>query len=316
MDLKNYFDSINLSIIREFVETKQEENIILEFKRAVHINAVDNNRNSDKKNLSKCISGFANSGGGIVVWGVEAKQKGGVDHATALKPISELKRFLNRLNTLEGQAVSPIAENIRHVAIYEEGEEDKGYVKTLIPESENAPHMANYSDKHYYKRSGDSFYIAEHFDIVDMLARNKGPKLELQIIYPYEVKRIRDERVLVKVTFAIVNKGRNIGKHPYLAMSLNFRDYKFALHGLDNNNARGLKLIRNNLSYQRNYFGGSDIVIYPNVVHQVDKIQGDFKLPIKEGKLPPLVIDYLITADNMKPVEDRKVIQIIENRVI
>lgn len=75
--------------------------------------------------------------------------------------------------------VSLIVENIWYVVIYEEGEEDKGYVKMLIFESENVLYMVNYFDKYYYKRSGDSFYIVEYFDIVDMFVRNKGLKLEL-----------------------------------------------------------------------------------------------------------------------------------------
>ncbi len=39
---------------------------------------------------------------------------------------------------------------------------DQGFIKTFVPKSNDAPHMANYAEKHYYKRSGDSSYQAEH----------------------------------------------------------------------------------------------------------------------------------------------------------
>ena len=51
----------------------------------------------DKKNFSKALSGFANSAGGIIVWGVEARRgSDDVDAAVAVHPISGLDAFLSQ----------------------------------------------------------------------------------------------------------------------------------------------------------------------------------------------------------------------------
>lgn len=66
MNLKEYFDSIDLTEIDRFVNEGQEEHLNLEFKTVVHPNFNNANREIDKKNLSKALSGFANSDGGLL----------------------------------------------------------------------------------------------------------------------------------------------------------------------------------------------------------------------------------------------------------
>jgi len=57
--------------IENFIENKQEEHSQLEFKT---INNANLKSSDDRKNLAKCISGFANSEGGLIVLGVETKK--------------------------------------------------------------------------------------------------------------------------------------------------------------------------------------------------------------------------------------------------
>jgi predicted HTH transcriptional regulator len=60
----------------------------------------------DKRNLAKCLSGFANSSGGIIVWGVDARKNAqGIDCASAASEIASIRQFLSRLNELTGEAV-------------------------------------------------------------------------------------------------------------------------------------------------------------------------------------------------------------------
>jgi hypothetical protein len=70
-ELFNRFRERGIDEIRELVQRKQEETIFLEFKRKSHpTKAVLND--DDKKNYSVALSGFANSEGGVIVWGVKA----------------------------------------------------------------------------------------------------------------------------------------------------------------------------------------------------------------------------------------------------
>jgi len=301
MNLEEYFEEIGYQEILKFVEEKREEDVYLEFKTAVHLNVNDQNKNSDKKNLSKCISGFANSNGGIIIWGVEAVQKGGIDCASKLVPIEQLKKFANRLNSLEGQSVSPIVEGIRHNLILIDSENDKGFIKTLIPKSKIAPHMANYADKHYYKRSGDSFYMAEHYDIADMFARNSSPILDVKIC-DVKWKRLDNNFVRFEVAFALENKGNVIAKYPYLSVWVNGA-YVFDEFGLDGNGFTGLKRTKRT-SHWRDYSGGNTIVVYPNVMLEVDKVYGVFSL-LKREEIYDLKLSFQFVSENMNCVEKK-----------
>jgi len=168
MNLTETFESLCANEVQEFIKLGQEENLHLDFKTV-------NNPNlgtDDKRNLAKGLSGFANSSGGIIVWGVDArKSTQGIDCATAPAEIPNVKLFLSRLNTLTGDAVSPLVDGVRHKSI--ETTQGKGFAVTLVPESASGPHMAKLGEDRYYKRSGDSFYRMEHFDLEDMFGRRQ-----------------------------------------------------------------------------------------------------------------------------------------------
>ena len=58
--------------IDDFIINQQTEELFLDFKQAVSVgkNFVTLHRD-DRRNLSKAISGFGNSEGGVIIWGVE-----------------------------------------------------------------------------------------------------------------------------------------------------------------------------------------------------------------------------------------------------
>ena len=66
--------------------------------------------------------------------------------------------------------------------------------------------MAKLGEDRYYKRSGDSFYRMEHFDIADMFGRRRRPNLMLDYI------RKRPNRIVIRIR----NDGRGTAIAPYL----------------------------------------------------------------------------------------------------
>lgn len=99
-----------------------------------------------------------------MIWGISAKEKKNKpDVANELKPIKNVIDFENYLKKNEGNAIVPFMDGVEYRRILED--DNNGYLIIYIPQSERAPHMAMFSDKRYYKRSGDSFYICEHFDL-------------------------------------------------------------------------------------------------------------------------------------------------------
>ena len=176
MNLDEFFESIDLDIIHSFVKEGREEDLQLDFK-AVSDSSFKNK--DDKRNLAKALSGFANSSGGVVIWGVDArKNEDDIDVACEEKPIEKLKLFISKLNSYTGEFVNPIVDGVQHRAIPTSEKTDTGFAASLIPESQSGPHMAKAGEHRYYKRSGDSFYRMEHFDLEDVFGRRPHPKLE------------------------------------------------------------------------------------------------------------------------------------------
>ena len=78
----------------ELILTQQSEELFLDFKRSANSGNSTVLADKDRNNLAKVISGFGNSEGGVVVWGIECKR--GIDGADLPKakfPITNAKRF-------------------------------------------------------------------------------------------------------------------------------------------------------------------------------------------------------------------------------
>ncbi len=98
------FESVNRDSPARFVEDRQEEHLHLDFKTAE-----PRCSREDRKNLAEAVSGFANSDGGVIVWGVDARG-GGPDEADCaqdVRPIEPLSTFMSRLAAFTGEAANP-----------------------------------------------------------------------------------------------------------------------------------------------------------------------------------------------------------------
>ena len=204
MNLVQTFEQLGSPEIAEFVRLGQEENLHLDFKTVRNANM----SGDDRRNLARCLSGFANSSGGIIVWGVDARKNDqGIDCASAAVEIAPVRLFLSRLNQFTGDAVSPIVDGIRHKAI--PTADDRGFAVTLVPESDSGPHMAKLGEDRYYKRSGDSFYKMEHFDLEDMFGRRQKPRLQIVL----RNLLVPEDDTEEELRFNVINVGRAIAKH-------------------------------------------------------------------------------------------------------
>ena len=147
--------------------------------------------------------------------------------------------------------------------------------------------------------------MMEHFDIEDMFGRRKKPKLvfKTKILKPGSPTDILNFRVIV----ALENKGRGIAKSPFLEIDLNF-PYKIADFGLDGNGSFGLVILPTSLGSTSNKYGASGVVIHPGVVHDVTAVQLSLEHVRKLPKVPDLVINYKIAAEDMRMVEGTETI--------
>lgn len=291
------FESINLERIEELVSTGEEENLQLEFKA---IN--DPSLNSDdKRNLAKALSGFSNSNGGIIVWGIDArKNPKGIDCACDKKEIRQLSLFISRLNELTGRAVTPIVEGVKHKKIA--SVDDRGFGVTLVLESDSGPHMAKLGEDRYYKRSGDSFYRMEHFDLEDMFGRRKKPKLNLTV---RQVDIGRKTLIL-----GIANIGRATAKAPFLAFKIP-APFRLADFGLDGNMHDGLPRLHGPGQEVIRYGADSNFVIHPDTTLEVAAIDVGYPPPPNLPAQLLISVEYELAAEDFALVRDHLQIHVV-----
>ena len=71
MNIRHTFENLCFSDLQKYVESGQEENLLLDFKQ---VNDAELTNKDDRKNLAKALSGFSNSSGGLIVWGIDARK--------------------------------------------------------------------------------------------------------------------------------------------------------------------------------------------------------------------------------------------------
>lgn len=161
---KVLFDSlVGTESILDFVSQSKPETDWLDFKgcQDKRRESADISDKDIKKIWSKALSGFANSGGGVLVWGVDARPgDDSVDCAQEIVPHSNAARLRSRLIELAHDATDPPIMGLEFKEFLAPGESTAGFVVAYIPQGIDSPYRAELADKQYYIRSGDSFHPA------------------------------------------------------------------------------------------------------------------------------------------------------------
>jgi hypothetical protein len=161
----------------------------------------------DKKNLAKAVSGFANSSGGVLLWGIKGNT------VPTLTPIAQIQTFMTNLLELCGLATEPSVLGIDGDWIPSKNAPAAGFAAIFVPESSLPPHRVVLKLKdvqhHYYVRTGSDFIIATHPMLDDMFGRRPRPNLGVKVRrdFPY-VSTLSQW----SITFDVVNSGRAAAK--------------------------------------------------------------------------------------------------------
>lgn len=156
--------------ILSLLENKVEESINLEFKLSDSIGSQD----QKKRELSKDISSFANSDGGIIIYGIKennhvAESLSFIDGNIFTKEWIEQVIYSNIHRKIDGILIIPVRF---------ENDVSKTVYVIKIPESVQAPHMA--SDKRYYKRYNFESVPMEEYEVRNLY--NRLQKTDLSVV--------------------------------------------------------------------------------------------------------------------------------------
>lgn len=159
--------------IDDLIADRQSEELFLDFKRSSDNGSGAHLSGDDRKNLAKAISGFGNSEGGIVIWGVDCKHSKSHGDVAGMKvKIQNAKRFKSLLEGHISGLTLPPHPKVEHTVI--EDDEGTGFVVTSIPKSYLAPHQSIVGMQ-YYMRAGSDFVPVPHGVLAGMFGRVPQP---------------------------------------------------------------------------------------------------------------------------------------------
>ncbi len=298
-----------MDAIEDFIINRKSEELFLDFKRSANHGEGDTLDSGDWNNLSKAISGFGNSEGGVLVWGVSCgKVKGRGDVPDALRPITDVRRFVSLLEGAVSGCTIPPHTGVRSHPVINEGE--NGIAVTLVPKSQNTPHQS-IQNTQYYIRSGSSFAPTPHAVLQGMFGRRPQPNVfSMYSVYPVEVY---DNSIQAYMGVQITNAGPGIASDLYL---------NILFHSMPGPNCDAGIEEKNMKSWSGEFFGGRrfgtiaspDVRIGPEQsIHPIilrvtlrSPIQGDLNIEgmCGSGQSPSYKFQITNNEENLKQLHD------------
>lgn len=158
--------------IDEFIATRATEELFLDFKRSADNGMGRSLHDNDRRNLAKAISGFGNSEGGVIVWGVDCSRDAqGADIARMKFPLIDAQRYKSFIEGAVSSSTIPAHKGVVNAAVVRVSGV-AGFVATLIPASDIAPHQVIYKGEYlYYMRAGADFFRVPHMVLAGMFGR-------------------------------------------------------------------------------------------------------------------------------------------------
>ncbi|MGA2384578.1 MAG: ATP-binding protein [Gemmatimonadales bacterium] len=257
--------------VESLVTSRREETLHLDFKRKSNPRNPGMDR-PDRENLSAALSGFANSDGGLLVWGIDAHKVDGIDRVQGIVPIEQLARFTSELKTVTPDMASGPLPDVEHLPILAPGKADEGIVVTVVPRSDMTPHMATGPEMHrYYRRTVDRFQHMEHHEVADMFGRRPQPDLRLEI--PWEMHFVGATEAHILVHFMVSNRGRGIARFPCLTIGHPPKSWPFFRVSGSGEVGGPFQTANAPHGWHLRYQGLSDGVIYPRDEFKVATIE-------------------------------------------
>ncbi len=173
--------------IQRLVNDQIEENINLDYKKEIDISP------KGRKELCKDVSAFANSRGGVIIYGIEEK-KNELGIPVPVGPIAGIDADIDR-EQVESILLNSIKPRLHFEPkrILLSSDPQKCVFVISIPQSLQAPHMVTKDkDNRYYKRVNFSSVLMEEYEIRDLFQRNAQMKEKISEIEKQKEGCLRD----------------------------------------------------------------------------------------------------------------------------
>jgi hypothetical protein len=159
----------------ELIQSKREENIELDYKRADALQLTDGKKNE----ISKDISAFANSIGGTILYGME-EDAAEPHYPTALTPIDAAPCSKEWIEQVINSRIQPRLDGVLINSIeLKQTSPGRFAYAVLIPEGTTAYQA---SDKRYYKRFNFQSVAMEDYEIRQTMNRASRPDYKVELL--------------------------------------------------------------------------------------------------------------------------------------
>ncbi|MCH8027132.1 MAG: ATP-binding protein [candidate division Zixibacteria bacterium] len=149
------FESLNsFKAIQNLIDEGESENQYIECKAPTSPKL----GRDTKSQLSRAVSGFANTGGGVIIWGVSTTRHkhSSLDILSQIEAIGSVKKFAQEIDLSIPVLIGPNTLKQRpSKIIYKKSKDTKGIVITYITPTSGDPVQAN--DGKFYLRIRDEF---------------------------------------------------------------------------------------------------------------------------------------------------------------
>ena len=206
--------------IERMISSVTVEELFLDYKRSSTNLPSNRIGDDDRRNLARAISGFGNSEGGIIVWGVDCRRtENGDVPVDPPCPITHAVMLKTLFDGAIGGLTLPAHSGVESVPLLYE-QQQSGFVITLVPPGFNVPYRTLVGGEQYYIRAGSSFLPTPHGVLAGLFGRALQPNV---------VPRVRErtiERVLgaaiARVTFdvSIKNVGRGMAEDVFAIVNM------------------------------------------------------------------------------------------------
>ncbi len=205
--------------IQQMIQLQEVEELFLDYKRAATLDPFKKLDYSDRKNLSRAVAGFANSEGGVIIWGVDCRQNPpNGDVPTGAIPISNPTAFRSLLEGALSGVTLPPHSGVENVALEIAGSSE-GFVATYVPIGLNVPYRTLVEKEEYLIRSGSNFSPTPHAVLAGLFGRIQHPNLNIHLRLENVSGRTKPNRVLTLVASVFIsNQGRGLAQDIYFSI--------------------------------------------------------------------------------------------------
>lgn len=173
--------------LQKLIDDEIEENLNLEYKSADSLGKSD----GKKKEISKDVSAFANSDGGVIIYGIKEYDEKTKRHLPEKVDSIDRTNFSKEwLEQIINSNIHPRIPNLIIKSINLSAESNRVVYAVEISKG-NTAHQAN--DKRYYKRYNFESVPMDDYEIKDILNRTQFPLLEIEfkiVVEDYKVEPI------------------------------------------------------------------------------------------------------------------------------